>query len=141
MDKQAYRIETSFMAAMDRRATNALPRKDAGDIIHDASWSRTKKPGKREPRRLCPHPIVRLRPTSSATNEQLGVVPAGMGELWTDPTDRNDVQSAPCVGCITWAKQPHAFYSPAWRPSTHLGRPHPSRYEQRARCFIAAIRS
>ncbi|CAL8993399.1 unnamed protein product [Prunus brigantina] len=59
-----------------------------------------------------------------------------MGELWTDPTVRNDVQSAPRFGCITWAKQPHAFYGPARRPSPYLGRPHPSRYEQRARRFI-----
>ncbi|CAL9020684.1 unnamed protein product [Prunus brigantina] len=64
-----------------------------------------------------------------------------MGELWTDPTVRNDVQSAPCVGCITREKQPHAFYGPARRPNPHLGHPHPSRYEQCARRFIAAIRS
>ncbi|CAL8175396.1 unnamed protein product [Prunus armeniaca] len=62
-----------------------------------------------------------------------------MGKSRTDLPSRNIVRPTLCFGRIIGAKQPHAFRGPATWPSSHRGRPDPSRPKQRDRCFVTAI--
>ncbi|CAL8175040.1 unnamed protein product [Prunus armeniaca] len=78
MAKQAYRIETSFMAVMDRFSSELRSGEDVVDIVHNASQSRTERPRAREVRalrrkkqrrRLWPYPGVKLRPAFTGTDK------------------------------------------------------------------------
>ncbi|CAL8993922.1 unnamed protein product [Prunus brigantina] len=120
MDKQAYMIETSFMAAMDRFSS------ELRTLFQERMPASTTPPGAGqrgqesegfEPYGESSSHGASARTQASSYDQHLQPPTNGWGQ--SQPAWVNSGSSRP-------AKQPHAFHGPARRPSSHLGRSHTS---------------
>ncbi|CAL8163140.1 unnamed protein product [Prunus armeniaca] len=140
MAKQAYRIETSFMAAMDRFSSKL--RTLFQERMPVTSSATPPRIGQRSQER------ERFEPYGESSSLGLSGCTQASGydqhsqpptNSWGNPSrtdlpSRNGVRPTPCFGRVTEAKQPHTFRGPATWPSSHCGCPDPSRPKQRD-CF------
>ncbi|CAL9000160.1 unnamed protein product [Prunus brigantina] len=134
MNKQASRIETSFMAAMDRFSSEL--RTLFQERMSVTSSATPPGAGQRSQERESSSLGASARTQASGYDQHSQPPTNSWGQsqpTWVNPGPTRPVEMA--YGPL------HAFCSPASRPSSHLGRPDLSWPKQRARCFITAIRS
>ncbi|CAL2239698.1 unnamed protein product [Prunus armeniaca] len=117
MAKQAYRIVTSFMAAMEKLSSE----------LWTLFQERMPVTSSATPPRQISQERERFEPygESSSLGASGRTQASGYGQ-----------HSQP-----TWAKQPHAFRGPTTRPSSHCGSPDPSWPKQRDRCLVTTVQS
>ncbi|CAL2255595.1 unnamed protein product [Prunus armeniaca] len=127
MAKQAYRIETCFMAAMDRFSSEL--RTLFQERMPVTSSAMPPRAGQRGQER------ERFEPYGESSG--LGVSgrtqASNYGQHSQPPTNswgRDDVRPTPCFGRVTGVKQPSTVRGPTTRPSPHCGHPDPSRPKQ-----------